>query len=102
MISRRLREEETDRNQQSRNTNVDTPLRLLKRALNAPVIVKLKDGEEYRGILNNYDPTMNIVLEDSKQVDENGNALVSFGKILIRGNNILYIVIGESANKPPK
>ncbi|WP_449461679.1 hypothetical protein PQ610_04690 [Tardisphaera miroshnichenkoae] len=101
MISRRIREEEPERNQQNRN-NVETPLRLLKKALNAPVTVKLKDGEEYRGILNNYDPTMNIVLDESTQVDENGNALVSFGKILIRGNNILYIVVGESANKPAK
>jgi len=98
-----MREDDIDRSQgQNKGNSFETPLKLLKKALNAPVTVKLKDGQEYKGILNNYDPTMNIVLDDSVQVDDNGNALVSFGKILIRGNNILYVAVGESPAKPAK
>jgi small nuclear ribonucleoprotein (snRNP)-like protein len=104
LISRRMREEDDERGQaqsqgQNKNNSYETPLKLLKKALNAPITVKLKDGQEYRGILNNYDPTMNIVLDDSVQIDDDGNAMVSFGRILIRGNNILYIVVNGGSSK---
>jgi len=97
LIARRGKDEEQDRFGQ--RNNFETPLKLLKRALNAPIIVKLKDGEEYKGILDNYDPTMNLVLDDSAQVDESGKAVISYGKILIRGNNILYIAVSDQNKK---
>jgi small nuclear ribonucleoprotein len=53
--------------------------------------VKLKDGHEYIGDLMKYDSTMNLILTDAIEAVDDGNAVAKYGKILVRGNNILYI-----------
>jgi small nuclear ribonucleoprotein len=42
------------------------PLDILNESLNRPVIVKLKDGREFRGELQGYDIHMNLVLDDTE------------------------------------
>jgi small nuclear ribonucleoprotein (snRNP)-like protein len=67
------------------------PLKLLFRSVNKTIIVKLKDGSEYMGRLIRCDPTMNLTMTDTQELNNNGDIKTKFGKVLIRGNNILYI-----------
>jgi small nuclear ribonucleoprotein (snRNP)-like protein len=67
------------------------PLKLLFRSVNKTIIVKLKDGSEYMGRLVRCDPTMNLTMIDTQELNNNGGVKTKFGKVLIRGNNILYI-----------
>jgi small nuclear ribonucleoprotein len=67
------------------------PIRLLNKSLHNQILVKLKDGHEYIGDLEKYDSTMNLILTDAVEAVDDGNAVAKYGKILVRGNNILYI-----------
>ena len=69
-----------------------SPLRILRDAINHTILVKLKDGSEYIGKLEMTDNTMNLVLEDCEEVSE-GKLKVKYGKVLIRGSQILFISI---------
>jgi len=72
------------------------PLKLLSRNLNEEIVVKLKDGRTCKGILENCDNYMNLILRDAEEVDDSGsNAEVKYGKVLIRGNNILWITLNR-------
>ena len=66
------------------------PIKILQKATNNLVLIKLKDGKEYRGRLKEIDVYMNLVLEGAEELME-GNPTAKFGEVLIRGNNILYI-----------
>ncbi|MGQ9759708.1 MAG: LSM domain-containing protein [Candidatus Methanomethylicaceae archaeon] len=70
------------------------PLRLLNKALHNQILVKLKDGHEYIGNLVKFDQTMNLILVDAIEAVNDGNPVAKYGKILVRGNNILYIRTG--------
>jgi small nuclear ribonucleoprotein len=70
------------------------PLSVLNANLNKPTYVKLKNGLSYKGILDKTDSQMNIILQQSVEYNS-GNPSVSLGMVLIRGNNILYIRIGD-------
>ncbi|HID42731.1 MAG TPA: small nuclear ribonucleoprotein, partial [Archaeoglobaceae archaeon] len=41
------------------------PLDILNKALKTSVIVRIKGGREFRGILNGYDVHMNLVLQNA-------------------------------------
>ena len=67
------------------------PLRLLGRSLKSQILVKLKDGHEYIGTLEKFDSCMNLILVDAVEAVDGTTAVARYGKILVRGNNILYI-----------
>lgn len=67
-----------------------TPSDFLRAVLGRPVLVKLNDATEYRGILACLDGYMNIALEQTEEY-ENGELKNSFGDAFIRGNNVMYI-----------
>jgi len=73
------------------SSRVEPPLRMLSKGLNNKIFVKLKDGSEFIGMLEHYDTCMNLILNEAKEVDEEGNPMANFGKVLIRGSNIIYI-----------
>eukprot|EP00924_Labyrinthula_sp_SR-Ha-C_P008751 snap_masked-scaffold_2-processed-gene-1.16-mRNA-1 protein AED:0.43 eAED:0.43 QI:0/-1/0/1/-1/1/1/0/75 len=54
------------------------------------VVVKLKWGREYKGLLISTDQFMNVQL-GSTQEFINGNFEGQFGEVLIRCNNVLHI-----------
>nr|WP_156017897.1 U6 snRNA-associated Sm-like protein LSm6 [Sulfuracidifex metallicus] len=63
-------------------------------AINKLVLVKLKDGSEYMGKLEQTDGTMNIVLRDCSEMKEDSeDPVASYGRVLIRGSNILFISV---------
>ncbi|MEA2046787.1 MAG: LSm family protein [Euryarchaeota archaeon] len=66
------------------------PLDILNESLNGPVIVKLKDGRTFRGELLGYDIHMNLVLDETEEI-ENGEAARKLGTVVVRGDNVVYI-----------
>lgn len=73
---------------------MENPLKSLKTAMNKVVLVKLKNGSEYIGRLEQSDGTMNLVLRDCIETKEGASDLVAkYGRVLIRGSNILFISV---------
>lgn len=72
------------------------PLDVLEAAVGEPVMVLLKDGTRYRGMLAGYDQHLNIVLEDAlmgpEETPESGeSADTGEDTIVIRGDNVVSI-----------
>ena len=70
------------------------PLNVLQKATNKQVSVRLKNEIEYRGRMSNVDPYMNVILVDAEE-SENGAKVANYGKVVIRGNNVLYVKIED-------
>ena len=70
------------------------PLAVLQKATNKVVSVRLKSEIEYKGKMSNVDPYMNVILVDAEE-SENGSKVATYGKVVIRGNNVLYIRIED-------
>ena len=68
------------------------PLNTLMKRINSNVVVKLKNGVEYRGHMVKCDSYMNIILEGASEFYES-NCIANYGDVFIRGNNILYIQV---------
>ncbi|MGC9148949.1 MAG: LSM domain-containing protein [Sulfolobales archaeon] len=83
-------------NQASRT---ESPLKVLRVSLSKTVLVKLKDGKELVGLMDSVDSTMNIVLRDAVEVDENERLVAKYGKIIVRGSQILYIATNYGETK---
>ena len=66
------------------------PFDILNSSLNNTVIVGLKGGVEFRGLMVAYDVHMNIVLENAEQL-ANGEVKRGVGTILLRGDSVTYI-----------
>ena len=71
------------------------PLNVLQKAISKNAWVRLKNDIEYRGKMSNVDPYMNLILVDAEEY-ENGKLSANYGKVVIRGNNVLYIKIDDS------
>jgi len=69
----------------------DPPPKYIKNALNTEILVRLKDGSEFVGKLVDYDSVMNLILEDSKEVDREGNPRINLGRVMIRGSQIIFV-----------
>ncbi|MCD6279749.1 small nuclear ribonucleoprotein [Candidatus Micrarchaeota archaeon] len=66
------------------------PFDVLNMSLNNTVIIGLKEGIEFRGVMAAYDIHMNIVLEKAELL-ENGEVKKGFGTILLRGDSVVYV-----------
>jgi len=72
----------------------ESPLRTLRSSVNKDVLVKIKDGNSYYGRLIMTDPTMNVVMTDCEEIsDKGGEPIARYGTVLIRGSQILYIIV---------
>lgn len=71
------------------------PLDVLNASLNKRVIVHLRGGREYRGMLDGYDhPHLNLVLKAVDEVQKVGTPEETTTKkelVIVRGDNIIYI-----------
>jgi small nuclear ribonucleoprotein len=81
--------------------NREDPIRLLQKATNSLVLIKLKNGHEFKGKLNELDSYMNLVLTDAEEIAES-EVLTKYDRIFIRGNNILFIKPDLKAGYPQK
>ena len=66
------------------------PFDLLNDAIGREVLVMLKDDVQFRGTLKAFDVHMNIVLENAQELQD-GEMKTKFGKLILRGDNVLYI-----------
>ena len=71
---------------------ITKPLNKLQRSINKNVMVRLKNDVEYRGKMTNVDAYMNVILNDAEEFAD-GSLSANFGKVVIRGNNVLFINI---------
>ncbi len=70
---------------------MEKPLKILHACLNNRVIVELRGGVEYQGVLDGYDvPHMNLVLKNADEL-VNTTKKTKHDKIIVRGDNIIYI-----------
>jgi len=66
------------------------PFDLLTTALGKNVLVKLKSGLELRGVLQAYDPHLNLSIKDAEELKD-GETSKKLGSILVRGDTIVYV-----------
>ena len=66
------------------------PINYLRKSHNNFIGIRLKDGREFRGNLDAQDQHMNLVLRNAVEYYK-GEKVASYGKIFIRGNNILWV-----------
>ena len=66
------------------------PLDILKQAIGKNGIVVLKAKREYRGVLDGYDPHMNLVLKNAEEL-VSGESVGRTATIIVRGDNVIYI-----------
>jgi len=66
------------------------PFDLLTTALGKSVLVKLKNGIEVRGVLEAYDPHLNLSIKDAEELAD-GQVKKKLGSLLVRGDTIVYI-----------
>ncbi|MFQ6050930.1 MAG: LSM domain-containing protein [Candidatus Hydrothermarchaeota archaeon] len=62
---------------------------LLKLWLNKKVCVELKWGQRFIGKLKGFDNFMNLILENTSEISDEGET--ELGTIVIRGNNVSVI-----------
>ena len=73
---------------------IKKPLNSLQKAINKEVSVRLKMDLEYRGKMTSVDPYMNVILVDATEY-VGGNPSANYGKVVIRGNNVLFVKIAS-------
>ena len=66
------------------------PFDLLTEAIGKTVLVELKENVSVRGTLIAYDIHMNLVLDNAETLI-NGETKNKYGKMLLRGDNVLLI-----------
>ncbi|TXT60478.1 MAG: putative snRNP Sm-like protein [Promethearchaeota archaeon] len=66
------------------------PINILQNAQNSQIMLRLKDGTEYKGFLKEIDAYMNMILEDAVEIMD-GSPVAKYNEIFIRGNNLLFI-----------
>jgi small nuclear ribonucleoprotein len=66
------------------------PLSVLNQSINRNVIVELKFGRGYRGVLDGFDPHMNLVLKNAQEL-ENEEVVNRYDLAIVRGDNVIYI-----------
>ncbi|CAD5209354.1 unnamed protein product [Bursaphelenchus okinawaensis] len=72
------------------------PLSLLKTAQNQPMLIELKNGETYNGILIACDSWMNVHLKDAICTSKDGDRFLKIPEVYVRGATIKYLRIPET------
>ncbi len=73
---------------------IQRPLDALNESKGKRVLVELKNGTKYNGVLNAFDMHINIVLSDADQI-VNGEVKRRLGRLFIRGDTIILISASE-------
>jgi small nuclear ribonucleoprotein len=65
-------------------------VRVLDESVGKVVLIKLKGGKVLRGVLRGFDQHMNLLLEETEEVREDGENQ-ALGTIVVRGDNVIII-----------
>ncbi|MCU7787938.1 U6 snRNA-associated Sm-like protein LSm6 [Pyrobaculum sp. 3827-6] len=74
-----------------------SPVKVLTKMLNKEIVARLKGGVAVRGVLTAYDGCMNLVLDDAAELDKSGEPVTRYGRIVVRGSQVIYVSTGEVA-----
>jgi small nuclear ribonucleoprotein len=66
------------------------PLDALNRARNKRILVELKNGRQYRGLLEAFDIHINVVLREAEELKD-GETTRKLGTLFVRGDTITII-----------
>lgn len=66
------------------------PIQALNGSLGSRVIVELWGSLQYRGVLDGYDPHMNLVLKNAEEIMD-GELKRKLSTAIIRGDNVIYV-----------
>jgi small nuclear ribonucleoprotein len=69
--------------------SADMAIKVLDESLGKIVLIKLKGGKTFKGILEGFDQHMNIVIKESEELDEEKPK--ELGTIIVRGDNVVII-----------
>ena len=68
------------------------PLEVIHSSLEKRIVLQLRGNREYRGILEGYDhPHLNLILRNAEEFIE-GEKRRGMEKVIVRGDNIVYIL----------
>jgi len=76
--------------------SVDMAVKVLDESLGRVVLIKMKGGKVIRGTLLGFDQHMNLLLEESEELLDEGKTN-GLGTIVVRGDNVVII-----SPPPPK
>ena len=68
------------------------PLDVLGSSVDKRILIRIKKGDDIVGVLKAFDSHINIWLDDAKI---QGDKEITLGKVLVRGDNIVYISPGK-------
>jgi len=74
---------------------MDMAVKILDESVGKTVLVKLKGNQLIRGTLQGFDQHMNLVLDSSESIPNDGKS-ESLGMIIVRGDNVIMV------SPPPK
>ncbi|MDI6807173.1 MAG: small nuclear ribonucleoprotein [Candidatus Aenigmarchaeota archaeon] len=66
----------------------ERPIDVLDKAKGKQILIKLKNGEEIRGILKALDLHLNLWIDDAEI--EKSDRKIKLGSVLVRGDTIVY------------
>ena len=66
------------------------PLDALNRSRNKRVIVELKNGRQYIGVLKAFDIHINLYLEEAEEIEE-GKVKRKLGLLFLRGDTVILV-----------
>ena len=69
---------------------MDMSVKVLEESLGKIVLIKLKGSKVIRGTLQGFDQHMNLTLDDSEEIIEEGKSN-RMGTIIVRGDNVVII-----------
>ena len=70
--------------------SLDMAVKVLDESINQVVLIKLKGSKTIRGNLLGFDQHMNLLLESSEEIPNEGETK-SLGSIVVRGDNVVMI-----------
>ena len=69
------------------------PMDVLDSSLDQVVLIKLRGGREFRGVLRGYDIHMNLILDEAEEIEK--EKPLSFETAIIRGDNVVFVSPSE-------
>ena len=75
-------------------TTTKRPLTTLQKSTKKNIVVRLKNEVEYKGKMENVDSYMNLIMTDAEELS-NEKPVGKFGRVIVRGNNVLFIKLQD-------
>jgi len=69
------------------------PMDMLDQSLDQVVLIKLRGGREFRGVLRGYDIHMNLILDEAEEIAKDNP--LNLETAIIRGDNVVFISPSE-------